>query len=498
MPERRASHTARAFGRLMAEEVHDAVPWAAARREPSGPSRERRARRLRGTLEELGPLYIKVGQILATRPDFVPQYVMDELAQLNDRVTVSPFSWFVPALQEELGADWEHRFSDFRTGEPLGTASLAQVYRATLADGSPCVVKIQRPGATGTVLGDMKVMRHAARVLRTALPEFSHVVDVGAMLEVLFKAMEDELDFTREARNQKDARKLARRYKRLRVPKVITATPRVLVMRLADGESVSRLKEGVPSASARKKIARDFMSYMFRGYFVDRFFHADPHPGNLLLSADGKGHLIDWGMVGRVDTSTSAALLGVFLALVRNDGPGLARQWMSLGSATPGSDVSGFIGDITREVPHWSDASLEELNFGVALTSVLRYSTRRGVRTTPMVSVVGKSLANAEGSVRGFHPKLKFSELLRTVLPDVMGDLVRERCTLEQGSEYVLYLMGLAQHAPGELQRLRTDLAERQLTVHTRSQAADSARRSAAAAALAGRLARRVLPLPES
>ncbi|MFF6824796.1 AarF/UbiB family protein [Streptomyces longwoodensis] len=435
-----------------------------------------------------------MGQILATRPDFVPQYVMDELSQLNDRVTVSPFSQFAPALEEELGVGWERRFSGFQTAEPLGTASLAQVYRATLADGRPCVVKIQRPGASGTVTGDMKVLRTAARLLRSALPEFNNVVDVGAMLEVLFKAMEDELDFTREARNQKDARKLARRFKRLEVPKVITATPRVLVMKLADGESVSRLKEGVPAKGARKKIARDFISYMFRGYFVDRFFHADPHPGNLLLSADGKGHLIDWGMVGRVDTSTSAALLGVFLALARNDGPGLARQWMSLGSPTPRSDVSGFVSDITRQVPHWSDASLEELNFGVALTSVLRYSTRRRIQTTPLVSVVGKSLANAEGSVRGFYPKLKFSDLLRSVLPEVMGDLVRETLSMEQGSELILHVLGVVHHTPGELQRIRSDLAERQLTVRTRPQPAEPHGRSMAAA-LTDHLARRVLPL---
>jgi ubiquinone biosynthesis protein len=293
------------------------------------------------------------------------------------------------------------------------------------------------------------------------------------MLEILFRSMEDELDFTREARNQKDARKLARGYSHLQVPKVITATPQVLIQSLVEGDVVSRLKPDEPGKNARRKMAVDILSFMFHGYFTDRFFHADPHPGNILIGSDGKAHLIDWGMTGRVDRSTSTALLGVFLAIARNDGPEVARHWMNLGGPTPTNDIPGFIGDISRQVPHWSEASLAELNFGVALTSVLKYSSRRGIRSTPMVSVVGKSLANAEGSLRHLYPKLKLSEVLRTVLPDVMRELVQEMLTFEQAGQYALDLLNSANRAPGDIQRVSTDLSDRMFAVWTRNNLTD-------------------------
>jgi ubiquinone biosynthesis protein len=470
----RARYTVRVLSGLATQEIEAAV---ADRRQPAGSldPQQQRARRLRTALEELGPLYIKIGQSRSTRPDFVPQYVMDEMAQLHDRASATPFSDFVPALRTELGDNWRDRFESFHWQTPLGAASLAQVYRATLADGRPCVVKIQRPGAMTAVTGDMKVLQRVASLVRAAAPGFTATFDLGAMLEILFRAMEDELDFTREAHNQKYARKLARDYSRLHVPKVITATPRVMIQSLVDGESVGHLKPNEHTKSARRKMATELLRFMFHGYFTDRFFHADPHPGNVLVTSDGRAHLIDWGMIGRVDRSTGSALLGVFLAVARNDGPEVARQWMSLGNATAKSDVPAFIGDISRQVPHWSEASLKELNFGVALTSVLKYSSRRGIQSTPMVSVVGKSLANAEGSLRHLYPKLKISEVLRTVLPEIVQDLVKDMVTFEQASQYTLDLLHTAQRAPGDFQRVATDLSDQAFTVRTRDSITNAA-----------------------
>ncbi|MDA5147627.1 AarF/UbiB family protein, partial [Streptomyces sp. AD681] len=123
---------------------------------------------------------MKIGQILSTRPDFVPGYIREELALLTDQATVRPFATFVPTLEAELGAGWRDSFSSFETGRPLGAASLAQVYRATRRDGTPCVVKIQRPGSQGTVLGDMAVLRRVSRILGRLAPRFNEVVDTGA------------------------------------------------------------------------------------------------------------------------------------------------------------------------------------------------------------------------------------------------------------------------------------------------------------------------------
>ncbi|MCX4238860.1 ABC1 kinase family protein [Streptomyces sp. NPDC020707] len=471
----RAGRTLRIVSRSAASEIGRTVR-SRSRRDTDAEildGRERRARELRATLERLGPLYVKVGQILATRPDLVPQYVMDELEELNDRANVEPFSSYERVLCEELGDDWRSRFREVHTQEPLGAASLAQVYKAVTADGRPCVLKIQRPGSSQAVLGDMKVLRTVARLLARAAPRFSEVVDVKAMLELLFVVMEDELDFTREAKNMKDARKVAKGYSRIRVPRVIEATPRVLVQTFAEGVPINRVKPDSFSRRQRKKIANQMISYMFRSYFVERTFHADLHPGNIIISPDGKAHLIDWGMLGKMDRDTSVSMLGVFLSLAQNDGVAMGRNWVQLGTATPWSNVSAFIGDMSRVVPRWADASLTELNYGVALMTLMKHSSAHGIQITPLVSVMGKSVANLEGSLRCIHPKLKFAAALRDTLPDIMRDVVLDSLSTEQGAQLTLSGLKALSNLPGQFQATAKDMADRQVGLQVRTNLGD-------------------------
>ncbi|MFC9176795.1 ABC1 kinase family protein [Streptomyces sp. NPDC057107] len=428
---------------------------------------------MRGALEELGPLYVKIGQILSTRPDFVPDYVREELAHLTDRATVRPFEMFVPALEAELGPGWRDSFSSFETDRPLGSASLAQVYRAIRLDGTPCVVKIQRPESQEIVLGDMDVLRRATRLIKRVAPRFNEVVDTGAMLDVIFRAMTDELDFTREAANMKEARKAAKEFKTIKVPKALLATPRVLVQSFADGKAANRLKENELSRKQRKKMANEFVAYMFKGYFARRTFHADPHPGNVLITSDGIANLLDWGMVGRVDRSTSSAMLGAMTAMAYNDGPALAQAWIRMGTTNPRSDVSGFTADIARFVPHVANASLAELNFGVALTSVLAFSTRRSIQTPPAISILGKSVANMEGTIRHIHPALKLADSMREVLQEIVVDMAKELGSGEQLAQYALHALHALTQAPGQATRVLNDIAERQFTVHNHTRLRD-------------------------
>ncbi|MFH9423874.1 ABC1 kinase family protein [Streptomyces sp. NPDC017529] len=471
MPPGRTRRTARILTRSLYGEAVRAVRArsGSSSRGTAHAQQQQRAHTIRATLEELGPLYVKVGQILATRPDLVPEHVREELAQLNDEATAEPFAAFEPILDEELGPDWRRRYPCLRTGEPLGAASLAQVYKATTADGTPCVIKIQRPGARAAVEADMKVLRRAARALGTAAPRLKEVVNPQAVLEALFTVMQPELDFTREATNMKAARKAAKRFRRLSVPKVLEATPRVLVQTFADGVPINKIKPHTLTRKQRTALARDLITFMLRSYFVQRTFHADPHPGNILVSEAGTAHLIDWGMVGKIDRNTSTAFLGAFLALAHNDGAGMARQWINLGSATAWSDVAGFISDVSAAVPHWADASLDELNFGVALTAVLRYSTSRGIQVTPLVSVVGKSVANIEGSVRCICPDIKLSQALHEALRDILRDLLSEVLSTEQVARAVIDGLTAVAKAPTQMQALLGDLAARQFTVQSRT-----------------------------
>ncbi|MFF8092918.1 ABC1 kinase family protein [Streptomyces sp. NPDC016675] len=471
---RRGRRTAGIIVRAAAQEtVHTLSRRTHRARRTDEPSARNRALRLRTTLERLGPFYIKVGQILATRPDFVPDHVRHELGRLNDEATAQPFSAFAPVLRQDLGEDWRTRFAFVRTERPLGSASLAQVYRADLADGTPCVVKVQRPGADRAVLGDMRVLRRAAHLVTRFMPHFNEVIGIEAMTEVLFDAMRDELDFTREASNMKAARKLARDYKRLSIPKVLHATEHVLIQSLADGVAINRVKDDALSPRKRQQIARQLIDYQFRSYFVTGRFHADPHPGNILISPGGTAHIIDWGMVGRLDRSARLTMLGILLGLARNDAEAVARQWIRMGATTPWSNTTGFVQDLSRKVPLWSNATLAELNYGVALMSVLQYSSRRGIQVAPVVSVIGKSLANIEGSVRCLYPKLKLTKSLSATLNGVMSDLIRQETSPEQLAQHLLDFLSFTDKTAGHLQTLTRDLASRQFTVQARTNLGD-------------------------
>jgi ubiquinone biosynthesis protein len=429
------------------------------------PGRQR-ACDVRRTLEHLGPFYIKVGQILSTRPDMVSQDMIDELRKLHDRVSVQPFSLFQPVLAAELGPRWERNFADVDIEHPLGAASLAQVYAVTLTDGRPAVVKVQRPGVGALMRTDMALLRRFLTLLTHRFPHLTAAVDVPAMMDILFEAMTAELDFTLEAQNMARARAAVCEFKHLDIPEVLHVTPRVMVQSRAPGCSVRDADPTAFSDEERTAVAHDVLAYMYRSYFVEKFFHADPHPGNIFVHPGEKASLIDWGMVGRIDRRTSTALMLMLVNLAMNDGTGVARAWIEFGHATPGADIPSFVHDMEALVPKVANASLAELNFGVTLTGVLRSSAGRGIRTNPMIGVLGKSVANLEGSVRHLAPELGITETFKEELPHLMAKIAGEYAGEHQLARIALETAILGDNLLEQGLAVLKDTANRQLTVH--------------------------------
>ncbi|MGP4113906.1 ABC1 kinase family protein [Streptomyces sp. 4N509B] len=431
-----------------------------------------RAQDLRHALERLGPFYVKVGQMLSTRPDIVPDHVIPELEKLHDQAAVLPFARLEPVLRAEFGPAWTGLFRDVDTDTPVGAASLAQVHRATLRDGRPVVVKIQRPGVREVVLRDMALMRRAARLVGRAAPRFNAVVDVEAMLDVIFDSMRPELDFTIEARNMTRARGLVERFEHLAVPEPLVVADRILVQSLAPGTSIRNADRDAFDPAERQAIGADLLAFCYRGFFIDRFFHADPHPGNVFVAPGEPATLIDWGMVGRTDRRTGMLLMLVLLTLAQNDGRGVAEAWCELGHATPWAQPAAFMADMAMLVPKVADASLEDLDFGVTLTRVLTCSTRRGIRTNPAISILGKSFGNIEGSVRCLAPELSIVGVFEDQLFDVLRSLAFETASREQLARTVMeVLLGVGSVA-GQLRGLVRDLSSGELALRTGSSAA--------------------------
>ena len=459
MADGRVRLIAETLGRLVAREV---VPGAGGDLDLR---RRRRARAAREAFERLGPLYIKVGQILSTRPDFVSAETIEELGRLHDRVPAAPFRDFEPVLAEELGADWRRLFRHVDVEHPLGSASLAQVYRVRLADGRRAALKVQRPGIRGVIATDMALLRRAAGLLATLRPRFNAVVDLDAMLDLVFEAIGGELDFTVEARNMERGRAQAAGFDHLTVPEVLLATPRVLVQGLAAGRSIREVAQRSFPADERLAIAHDLLAYMYRSYFTDRMFHADPHPGNVFVEPGRGAFLIDWGMVCRLDRPMSLKLALTLINIVENDGDGAAKAWIEMGKPTQWADISGFVGDVSALVPKAATASLEELNFGITLTTVLGHSTKRGIKISPVVPMLGKSFANMEGSIRCLAPELSAAEVLRAELADIVVDLACETLTESHLARGVVELLLTADGSYNQARGLLRDLSNRDLQI---------------------------------
>jgi ubiquinone biosynthesis protein len=463
----RARFVGRTVGGLLTGEIGRAVGLRATvggDGEDRPDRQQQRARAVRQALEELGPLYIKVGQMLSTRPDICPEYLMNEFEHLHAKVSVAPFSEFEPVLEDELGRDWKRYFREVKT-DPLGCASLAQVYYVVLKSGRPAVVKIQRPGVQQAMLDDMDLLAALVKRLAKRMPDFNDVMDLEAMLDVVFSSMRPELDFTVEAENMDDFRDRIEDFDSLNIPEVLYATPRVLVQSLAPGKSIRDVNREDFPEEQREQIGRDLLAFQFWGFFVDRKFHADPHPGNVFISPDGEANLIDWGMVGKIDLNLSIALAVVLLSMGLNDGTTLARTWIEMGRATRRADIAGFINDMGRFVPGIAGQSLERFNFGVQLTSILKFSSKRGIATSPMVAILGKSFANAEGSIRYLAPNLSITDIFEDEFKMIAQELAREMLGRDAvaRSAAQAFLMGF--NGPGQVRSIMADMANRDTTM---------------------------------
>ncbi len=339
------------------------------------------------------------------------------------------------------------------------------MYRVKLASGQDAVVKIQRPGIRPIMLDDMSLLRKASRQLAKRAPDFNAVIDVEAMLGNIFDAMEPELDFTLEAANMRRALEQSLSHEHITVPEVIFDTPRVMVQELAPGKSIRYVNRDEFPEEERLAIGRDLLSFMFEAFFVERAFHADPHPGNIFIAQGEPACIIDWGMVGRADRRMSMTILLIIMAIGQNDGTALAKAWIELGRPTAWANIPGFISDMQSFVPKVAGASMEELNFGVALTSILKFSTRRGIQTGPVISLLGKSFANVEGSIRYLAPELAITDTLEDELKNIMMELAREAMSQESAAKLAVETMLTASSAPEQVRSVMRDISNREFTL---------------------------------
>jgi len=390
-PEARLLGRAARIGRVLARQGFQEL-FTAARPGDEEAVRDR-ARRLRAAMEELGPTFAKMGQILSTRPDLLPQAFIEELSTLQDRVTPLTEGEVVKVMEEELGVPWEDVFASIDP-EPMAAGTIAQVHRTTLQDGDRAVVKVQRPTARKDIMQDVGLLELFAE--KTAeRPAFRQVIDLPMIVEHLSDSLKRELDFRQEAVNLERMHGVLAPFSRLEVPRVYTefSTDRLLVMEEVQGIPVRDAPEG----EARREAARQLLESYYQQILADGFFHADPHPGNMMWWNDTI-YFLDLGMVGEVDPETRQLMMLLLMAFWREDVEFLSDVVLMLAGEEDRADldVEAFRAEVGDLLSRYRGLALRELQLGPILQEITEMSIRHGVRLPASLALTGKALAQMQ------------------------------------------------------------------------------------------------------
>jgi ubiquinone biosynthesis protein len=367
--------------------------------------RARQARRVRQALEELGPTFCKLGQILSTRPDLIPPEFIVELAQLQDNVPPLSEEQVVKVMEQELGVPWEDVFERIDP-TPLAAGTIAQVHRARFANDDPVVVKVQRPDAKEQIEQDLALLEVFAEKVG-GRQQLRQVIDMPAVFEHLSTSLHRELDFRQEARNMERLRGVIEPFSRLAVPVLHAdySTSRLLVMRDVQGGPLSLAPEG----PIRHEVAVQLLESFYKQVMVDGFFHADPHPGNLMWQPDeDRLYFLDLGMAGEVGPEMRETMMLLLMAFWQEDVGFLTDVSLMLSGAIDRSDldVDAFQEEIGALMGKYRGASLKDIQLGPVLQEMTEISLRHGVPLPASLTLTAKALAQMQLAAAQLDPEV--------------------------------------------------------------------------------------------
>lgn len=375
-------------------------------------ARQRPETRIRLALAELGPTFIKLGQILSTRADLVGVELASELQKLQDEAPADPPKVVRPLIETELGQSIEELFAEF-DDQPLASASIGQVHRARLHTGERVVVKVQHARIEERMRVDLDILMGMAQ-LAERIPEFENYRPRATVAEIQ-RTVRRELDFGREERNMQQFAHDFNRDPNVRIPKSHPdlCTGRVLTMEFLDGVRLVDQQRLVNGGFDLEEVARRGAELYLRMIFSNGFYHADPHPGNIVLLPGNVIGLLDFGMVGRIDEPLREDIEEMLLALSHRDAGHLAAIICRVGCVPPQVDQAGLSLDVADFVSHYANQPLDEFNLSAALNELTEIIRRYHITLPARVSMLIKVLVMLEGTSRMMSPRFSLIEVMR-------------------------------------------------------------------------------------
>jgi ubiquinone biosynthesis protein len=436
------------------------------------------AERIRLVLEDLGPSFVKLGQIASTRADLLPKEIIDELKKLQDAVPPLPLADVKAQIESSLGATIKDVFTSFDE-TPLAAASIAQVHRATIQRDGQVVevaVKVQRPGVATTMASDVDLLHSLAALLERAIPE-TRIYSPSGLVKQFDHAIRAELDFTSEAEN---ARRFAQHFAenpRVHFPAIYKeeSSRHVLTMQYIAGQ---KIYDAIESGHSGEKIARLALTAIVQQIYDDGFFHADPHPGNVLVSGsveDPDLTFLDLGMVGRLSPRMRDLTIDVITAALRRDYEGIAEALYAIGTPTKKVNMDAYRAEVAVLSERYLGRSLADIEISVLIRDLVRTASKYAIEIPSDFVMMGKALMTVEGIGKEINPSFDVYEESRPLFTA----LLRKRYSPERlGNELlrrVERLGGAGYKVPQQLEEVLDDLRLGRMTLRLKNEGLQTA-----------------------
>lgn len=431
--------------------------------------------RLRRACEELGPTFVKLGQLAAARTRILPPEFTEELAKLQDQVAPLPFDEVRTVIEEELDRPLAEVFSSVEE-KPLGSASIAQVHRAKLLTGEDVVIKAQRPGIQKTVTEDLSLLRQLASLAEAHLPEWRLRQPV-ALVDELARSLERELDFTCEAAHLERFCWQFREEPTIYLPDVFLefTTPRVLVMECVVGIKASKLDDLKAAGHDRRELSTRIADLVMKQIFAHGFFHADPHPGNIQIMPDQRVCFLDFGMMGFLDLRTREAFVDMVWGIARRSESSVAIALLKLTEADLEPARGAFETDVAEFMHRHFYRAAGEIHFSSLVTQLAQLASKHSLRLPPDLVVMLRALSLTEELVRQLDPEHNLIAQAKPFMKRTRIERLRPKRILSSALEFAQELGEVARELPNEVRRIVSQIKTGQARVNFRHEGLEPA-----------------------
>lgn len=425
---------------------------------------------IREILEELGPAFVKLGQLLSSRPDIVPEAYVVELSKLQDTAPTVPFDQIRTVIESEFHVPLHMLFSEFQE-VPMAAASLGQVHRALLLDGTNVIVKVQRPDIEDVIDTDIAILRRRAAFLESH-SDRARTYGLSEVVDEFATTIREEMDYTREASNTDRLREDTQADRGVIVPRVHweLTTKRVLTLEEMQGIKITEAIAGPASDEEKRDLADRLASSFLKQIFVNGFFHADPHPGNILITGDGSIALVDCGQVRRLDGENKQGAINMLVAFEQQNTRMLADEIRNLGIIRSEIDMRRFTSDLAKVLREYYDVRSRSVDMGRLLTRVLSVSASHGIRLPVVFAVIGKVLTGVDSICGQLNPGFNFTEVVRRIVGRAVRSELRRESLVNDFYRAVGSLRSLFFAMPEQLDRLMRKAVEGTLRLEFKHQ----------------------------